>query len=168
MTLIRGSHERALLDTCDAMSVARHHAAVKRNGAHSLHRVGHALLEQGNSDTTRVQSAAEAHLRTASKVPVSVVIQFPKALGAWVEKCLDQGWPVATLVVALIEERMEPALARAIVEALARRREVGQPSPLRSVTLDEAEISDFSELASGESIWARTVQVRTLKTTETS
>lgn len=98
---------------------------------------------------------------------MSVVIQFPKALGAWVTDGLGRGWPMATLILTLIEERMDPAVARAIVEAFAVARHAGLALPLEAVTVEQSMVLDFDESASSkEGPWANSIRVRLLDTTQ--
>ncbi len=90
---------------------------------------------------------------------VRIVIQFPTDLGVWIQKSLDRGWPVATLVLDLIEHRMEPHVAKAIVEACATARQVGCASPLEAVFVTN-ELMDLEPTSAPEGSWARAVTLR--------
>lgn len=100
---------------------------------------------------------------------MSVVIQFPRALGAWVARGLDQGWPTATIILALVEQRMEPVVARAIVEALGEARKAGRAAPLDAVTIDGTMAQPFDEGAAASSrsgAWASLLTIHSVESNE--
>jgi prolyl 4-hydroxylase len=67
---------------------------------------------------------------------VSVVIQFPPALSAWLVERLDGGRTPAELVQGLVEQRIDPRAARGIVDAFVTARREGRPVPVDSVTIE--------------------------------
>jgi prolyl 4-hydroxylase len=73
---------------------------------------------------------------------VSLVVRFSPDLGAWLVRGLDSGSPPATLVQTMIEQRMEPRVARAIVEAFVSARRTGAPLPIDAVAIREGDV-DF-------------------------
>jgi prolyl 4-hydroxylase len=69
---------------------------------------------------------------------VSVVIHFSPGLGAWIVEGLDAAKAPEDLVRGLVEQRIEPRAARAIVDAFVTARRDGRPVPVDSVTVETA------------------------------
>lgn len=68
---------------------------------------------------------------------MTVVIRFSGALGAWIADGLESGWPPATLVLTLMEERLDAGIARVLVEAFAAARKSRRPLPAGAVTVEK-------------------------------
>jgi prolyl 4-hydroxylase len=71
---------------------------------------------------------------------MSVVIHFSKDLSAWLVEGMDEGRPTATLVQTMVEEKMAPGVAQAIVDAFLAARRAGRPVPVDAVTVDEEKL----------------------------
>jgi prolyl 4-hydroxylase len=69
---------------------------------------------------------------------VSLVVRFSPDLGAWLTQGLDRGSPPGALVDTMVEQRMDRAVARAIVDAFVAARRANTPAPVDSITMDEA------------------------------
>lgn len=69
---------------------------------------------------------------------MSLVVRFSPDLGSWLVESLDRGSLPDALVATMIEQRMDGAVARAIVDAFVSAREAGASVPVDSVTIDEA------------------------------
>jgi prolyl 4-hydroxylase len=69
---------------------------------------------------------------------MSSVVRFSPDLSAWLVQNLDQAQAPAALVQIMIEQRMAPHVARAIVDAFVDARRLGQPVPLDSVMIEDA------------------------------
>jgi prolyl 4-hydroxylase len=69
---------------------------------------------------------------------MSVVIQFSPGLGQWVVENLDGGKAPDDVVGGLVEQRVDPRAARAIVDAFVTARREGRPTPVDSVTIETA------------------------------
>ncbi len=69
---------------------------------------------------------------------MSSVVRFSPELSAWLVQNLNQGMAPAELVRIMIEERMDPSVSRAIVDAFVLARAQGRPVPVDAVELDEA------------------------------
>lgn len=68
---------------------------------------------------------------------MSVVVHFSRDLSAWLVENLNRGAPPGALVRTMIEERMQPRVAGAIVEAFLSARSGERPLPVDSVVLDD-------------------------------
>jgi prolyl 4-hydroxylase len=66
---------------------------------------------------------------------MSTVIRFLPDLSRWLVQGLDTGLAPAALVKTMIAERMQPAVAQAIVDAFLEARRSGQPVPIDAVTV---------------------------------
>ena len=69
---------------------------------------------------------------------MSTVVRFSPDLSAWLVENLNQGMAPAELVRIMIEERMDPRVARAIVDAFVLARQQGKPLPVDAVELEDA------------------------------
>src|SRR5450755_15582 len=69
---------------------------------------------------------------------MSTVVRFSPDLSNWLVQNLDQGQAPAALVQIMIEQRMDPQVARAIVDAFVEARRLGRPVPVDAVELEEA------------------------------
>lgn len=69
---------------------------------------------------------------------MSTVVRFSPDLSAWLVQNLNQGMAPAELVRIMIEERMDPRVARAIVDAFVHARVHGKPLPVDAVELEDA------------------------------
>ena len=69
---------------------------------------------------------------------MSTVVRFSPDLSNWLVQNLDQGQAPAALVQIMIEQRMDPQVARAIVDAFVEARRLGRPVPVDSLELEEA------------------------------
>jgi len=69
---------------------------------------------------------------------MSTVVRFSPDLSAWLTQNLAQGQAPAELVRIMIEERMDPRVARAIVDAFVLARAQGRPEPLDSLEIEDA------------------------------
>ncbi len=69
---------------------------------------------------------------------MSTVVRFSPDLSAWLVQNLNQGLAPAELVRIMIEERMDPSVSRAIVDAFVHARAHGRPVPVDAVELEEA------------------------------
>jgi prolyl 4-hydroxylase len=68
---------------------------------------------------------------------VSSVVRFRPELGAWLVQGLDQGLPPTELVKTMIDERMQPAVAHALVEAFVGARRDGLAVPLDTLVVED-------------------------------
>ncbi len=68
---------------------------------------------------------------------MSTAVRFSPELGRWLVQNLDRGEAPASLVRIMIEQRMDPLVARAIVDAFVAARRLGQPAPIDSLELDD-------------------------------
>jgi hypothetical protein len=68
---------------------------------------------------------------------VTAVISFSRELGSWIVDGLHAKWPPATLILMLIEERLDARIARALVESFASAQASGQPFPLGMLVVEE-------------------------------
>jgi prolyl 4-hydroxylase len=75
----------------------------------------------------------------ARPVPLSVVIQFSPDLGEWIVEGLDGGRTPADIVQSLVDRRLDPRSARAVVDAFVSARRDGRPAPVGSVTIENGE-----------------------------
>jgi prolyl 4-hydroxylase len=69
---------------------------------------------------------------------VSLVVRFSPDLSAWLVQSLERGSPPGGLIETMVEQRMDRAVARAIVEAFVTARSSGRPVPVDAVTIDLA------------------------------
>jgi prolyl 4-hydroxylase len=67
---------------------------------------------------------------------MSIVIQFPPALSAWLVEGLDAGRTPAELVKSLVAQRIDPRAAHGIIDAFVTARREGRPVPVDSVTIE--------------------------------
>jgi prolyl 4-hydroxylase len=89
---------------------------------------------------------------------VSALVRFRPDLGAWLVAGLDEGRPATALVKTMIDERMNPAIAQAIVEAFVAARRAGHPVPTDAITIDDdrpAFVREPSRLGEGLAMRAR-------------
>jgi prolyl 4-hydroxylase len=68
---------------------------------------------------------------------VSTVIRFLPELSRWLVQGLDQGLAPNALVETMVEERMQRAVAQAIVAAFLDARRAGRPVPVEAVTVED-------------------------------
>ncbi|HEY4183676.1 MAG TPA: 2OG-Fe(II) oxygenase [Polyangia bacterium] len=68
---------------------------------------------------------------------MSAVVRFQPDLARWLADGLNEGRPPATLVQTMIDERMNPLIAQAIVDAFLTARRAGQPPPTDALTIEE-------------------------------
>jgi len=68
---------------------------------------------------------------------MSTVVHFSPELAAWLVQSLDQAVAPAALVQTMINERMDPRVARAIVDAFVLARQNRGPLPVDCVLLEE-------------------------------
>jgi prolyl 4-hydroxylase len=80
---------------------------------------------------------------------VSTVIRFLPELARWLTQGLDQGQTPDALVTTMVAEKMQPAVATAIVGAFLDARRDGRPAPVDSVTVDDADGQLLAPAASG-------------------
>jgi prolyl 4-hydroxylase len=66
-----------------------------------------------------------------------MVIRFLPDLADWLVAGLEQGQPPAAMVKRMIDERMQPRVAQAIVAAFVEARQSGRPVPVDAVVVDE-------------------------------
>jgi prolyl 4-hydroxylase len=69
---------------------------------------------------------------------LSLVVRFSRDLSAWLVQSLDGETPPTSLVETMVQQRMDRAVASAIVDAFVTARRGGRPVPVDSVTMDEA------------------------------
>ena len=69
---------------------------------------------------------------------MSTVVRFTAELSAWLVHGLDRGQAPAALVQIMIEQRMDPRVARAIVDAFVLARRHGHAPPIDSLVIEEA------------------------------
>src|SRR5882724_7274354 len=67
---------------------------------------------------------------------MSMVVNFSSELRGWVLLNLDRGCAPATLVGSMVEQKFDPAVARAMVDAFVHARNTGAVPPEDSLTLD--------------------------------
>lgn len=65
------------------------------------------------------------------------VVRFSPDLSAWLGQSLSEGQTPAVLVQVMIDERMDPRVARAIVDAFVLARQRGLPLPLDSLIIED-------------------------------
>jgi prolyl 4-hydroxylase len=65
------------------------------------------------------------------------VVRFSPDLSAWLGQSLTEGQTAGALVQVMIGERMDPRIARAIVDAFVLARQHGLPLPLDAVTMED-------------------------------
>jgi prolyl 4-hydroxylase len=73
----------------------------------------------------------------------SVVVQFSADLGGRIVEALNGGRPPGEIVQGLIERRIDPRAARAVVDAFVAARREGRPVPAGSVTV-ETGVPDYT------------------------
>jgi prolyl 4-hydroxylase len=76
------------------------------------------------------------------------VVRFSPDLSAWLEQSLAAGQTPASLVQVMVSERMDPRVARAIVDAFVLARRTGHAVPVDSLTVED----EPAEYAYGEPI----------------
>jgi prolyl 4-hydroxylase len=67
---------------------------------------------------------------------MSAVIQFPPDLSGWIVDSLDGGRTPGEIVQSLVERRLDPRMAHAVVDAFVSARRDGRPVPVDSVTVE--------------------------------
>jgi prolyl 4-hydroxylase len=65
------------------------------------------------------------------------VVHFSPDLGVWLGQSLDSGQAPSALVRTMIEGRMDPHVARAIVDAFVAARRDGKPTPVDSLLIED-------------------------------
>jgi prolyl 4-hydroxylase len=65
------------------------------------------------------------------------LVRFAPELSAWLDQSLARGQTPAALVQIMIGERMDPRVARAIVDACVDARQRGVPLPTDSLTIED-------------------------------
>ena len=68
---------------------------------------------------------------------VSAVVRFRPELASWLVAGLDMGQAPAALVKTMIDERMSPAIAQAIVDAFVSARRADLAVPVDAITIDD-------------------------------
>lgn len=68
---------------------------------------------------------------------MSSVVRFSPDLGTWLVDNLDQGQTAASLVQIMVQEQMEPHVARAIVQAFVDARAQGAALPVDSLIIED-------------------------------
>ncbi|HXJ23795.1 MAG TPA: 2OG-Fe(II) oxygenase [Polyangia bacterium] len=68
---------------------------------------------------------------------MSAIVRFQPDLGTWLTAGLDEGRPPVALVKTMVDERMNPAVAQAIVDAFVNARRAEQPVPVDSIVVDD-------------------------------
>jgi prolyl 4-hydroxylase len=76
---------------------------------------------------------------------VSTVIRFLPELSRWLVQGLDQGLAPKALVETMVDERMQPAVAQAIVAAFLDARRAGRPVPVEAVTFEDGLVAPAIE-----------------------
>ncbi|HEY1535975.1 MAG TPA: 2OG-Fe(II) oxygenase [Polyangiaceae bacterium] len=69
-------------------------------------------------------------------------VRFSPDLSAWLVQGLEQGQTPAALVQLMVAQRMDPRVARAIVDAFVLARRSGRPVPVDSLTIED-ELPDY-------------------------
>jgi prolyl 4-hydroxylase len=69
---------------------------------------------------------------------MSIVIQFSPDMSEWIVGSLDRGRTPAETLQSLIERRIDPRAARAVVDAFVAARRDRRPVPVDSVTIETA------------------------------
>jgi prolyl 4-hydroxylase len=69
-------------------------------------------------------------------------VRFSPDLSAWLVQGLEQGQTPAALVQIMVAQRMDPRVARAIVDAFVLARRSGRPVPVDSLTIED-ELPDY-------------------------
>ena len=67
---------------------------------------------------------------------MSVIVNLPQTLKSWIVRNLERGFPPDQLIEPLVEQRLDPAVARRIVEVFAEARRAGRVITADSLTLD--------------------------------
>jgi prolyl 4-hydroxylase len=67
---------------------------------------------------------------------MSMIVNLPRSLKSWIVENLERGFPPDQLVGPLVEQRLEPAVARRIVEVFVEAHRAGQVITADSLTLD--------------------------------
>ncbi len=96
---------------------------------------------------------------------MSTGIQFLPELGRWLVQGLDGGLPPMALVETMVRERMQPAVAQAIVDAFVDARRAGRPVPVDAITVEddvEVPVPAGARLPSGSRIGTSDRAVRVL------
>lgn len=92
---------------------------------------------------------------------MSTVVHFLPELSRWLVEGLDAGQLPAALVRTMIDQRMEPAIAQAIVDEFVHARRAGRPVPVDSITVtDEQYLREPMRLSAGAPVNADARPVR--------
>jgi prolyl 4-hydroxylase len=67
---------------------------------------------------------------------MNVIVNLPQSLKSWIADNLERGCAPDRLVAPLVEQRLDPAVARRIVEVFAEAGRAGRPITADSLTLD--------------------------------
>ncbi len=68
---------------------------------------------------------------------MSTVIRFLPDLSRWLVQGLDGGLAPMALVKTMVDERMQPTVAQAIVDAFVDARRAGRPVPVDAITVED-------------------------------
>ncbi len=67
---------------------------------------------------------------------MSVIVNLPQTLKSWIVQNLERGFPPDQLIGPMVEQRLDAAVARQIVEVFAEARRAGRVITADSLTLD--------------------------------
>ncbi|MGA2778052.1 MAG: 2OG-Fe(II) oxygenase [Steroidobacteraceae bacterium] len=67
---------------------------------------------------------------------MNVIVNLPQTLKTWIVRNLDRGFPPDQLIGPMVDQRLDPAVARRIVEVFAEARHAGRQITADSLTLD--------------------------------
>ncbi|HEX3777072.1 MAG TPA: 2OG-Fe(II) oxygenase [Polyangiaceae bacterium] len=68
---------------------------------------------------------------------MSTIVRFSPELSQWLIQNLERGEAPAALVQIMIDQRMDPLVARAIVDAFVEARRLGRPMPVDLLELED-------------------------------
>ncbi|MGD0958260.1 MAG: 2OG-Fe(II) oxygenase [Methylomonas sp.] len=69
---------------------------------------------------------------------MSMIVNFSPELSAWIQHNLDRGCNLHDLVKTMVEQKFDPKIAHALVDAFATARSFGNPPPSGFIELDAA------------------------------
>lgn len=67
---------------------------------------------------------------------MNVIVNLPQTLKSWIVQNLERGFPPDQLIGPMVEQQLDPAVARRIVEVFAEARRAGRVITADSLTLD--------------------------------
>jgi prolyl 4-hydroxylase len=67
---------------------------------------------------------------------MTMIVNLPQTLKSWIVENLERGFPPDQLIGPMVEQRLDPAVARRIVEVFAEARRAGQVITADSLTLE--------------------------------